>query len=52
MLDSESLPVALEWKHAFSDTVKKGRGLTAAVPMTTARVACNISAHQPGEQPD
>jgi len=52
MLDSESLPVALEWKHAFSDMVKKGKGLTAVVSMTTERIACNISAHQPGEQSD
>lgn len=41
-------PVAPEGKHAVSDTVEKGKGLTAVVSMTTERIACNISAHQPG----
>lgn len=38
--------MAPEGKHAFSDTVEKGKGLTAVVSMTTERIACNISAHQ------
>lgn len=38
--------MAPERKHAFSDTVEKGKGLTAVVSMTTERIACNISAHQ------
>lgn len=40
--------VAPEGKRAFSDTVEGGKGLTAVVSMTTERIACNISAHQPG----